>query len=182
MSLLLVVLSIGTLVYLAYIVEFLWSRRPGRVIYYGSNLREQGPLLLKIIKKYIPDTREYCLIEPGAGLGKVAEYLARHLEWADVAAVELGPVILTFGRIRAFIRRAPITFVHQNIFDFETPCPSVVYCYLTSDLLNRLYKNGQLNGSLVISLTFPLTGVRPTETIELKSWQARLLVYDFRKK
>jgi hypothetical protein len=180
-GLLFLIVLVGTLAYLAYLVEFIISRRPGRVIYHGSDLGEQGILLQNIIKKYVPATEAYSLVEPGAGLGKVAEYLGKKFAWKEVIAVELGPVILTFGKIRAWFFRTKLTFVHQNIFAYAMPKKAVVYCYLTSDLLDELYIKKQLNNRLVISLTFPLTGVNPTEEIALKGWQSRLLVYDFRK-
>lgn len=174
------VVVLGTLAYAAYLIEFIISRRPGRVIYHGSDLGEQGKHLQEIIKKYVPKTEKYTLVEPGAGLGKVAEYLGKAFTWQDVVAVEIGPVILTFGKIRAWFKGTTLHFVYQNIFEYVFPQPAVIYCYLTSDLLDQLYKNKQLKNALVISLTFPLTGVEPTEEIALKKWQSRILVYDFR--
>jgi hypothetical protein len=166
--------------YVAFVIECFLNRRPDRIIYHGSDLTEQGRLLSKIMKKYVPDTSTYFFIEPGAGLGKVAEYMGREFPWKEVIAIEIGPVILFLARLRAWLRRSQVQFIREDIFTFTFPQPAVVYCYLTTPLLDKLYAQQKLQGRLVISLTFPLSVVEPTETISVKGWQKQILVYDLR--
>ena len=157
------------------------KHRADRVLYHASNLGEIGPLLCQIIDRYIgSNTNQYSLVEPGAGLATVSRYLGGKYPWREIQAVEIGGFILIIGRLRQLFSLVPIRLIHKDIFVHTFPARSVVYCYLFSSLLTKLWQNGQLTGHLVISLTFPIQGVEPTEVIPLKSWQGQLYVYDFR--
>ena len=160
---------------------FQMVRRPDRVIYHGSNLREQGPHLETLIRKYVPDTAAYALVEPGAGLGTVSRYLAQRFPWREATAIEVGPYILGLARMRAFFERSPVRFIKEDMFAYRFPQHSVVYCYLFPVMLQKLKEQGSLDGSLVISLTFPIPECPETEKVPLPSWQKALFVYDFRE-
>lgn len=168
--------------YFAFIWECRQNCRPNRIIYHGTNLAEQGEKLQDIISRYISDTSTYNLVEPGAGMGKVAEYLGKRLPWQRIVAIEIGPVLYYLGIIRAIILRSKLEFIKKDIFDYPIPSQSVVYCYLSGEMLTKLYKEGRLNGQLVICLTFSIDDLKPNEEITLRSWQKRLLVYDLREK
>jgi len=172
--------------YVAYCWETYLNRsRPDRVVYYSSNLKEQGKVLEAIIKKYITArgeaTADYALVEPGAGFAHMARFLAQKYTWREIIAVEIGRVVLLIGRLLSLLRQDHITFIYADIFSYTVPQKSLVYCYLTSAIITRLYQEGKLNGQLVVCLTFTIEGVEPTEEIELKSWQKRIQVYDFRE-
>ena len=176
------VLLLIIVAYLSFLFENEISKnRKDRVIYYSSNLKQQGKLLEEVIRKYVPDVSDYALIEPGAGLGRVSQYLATRFPWKEVIAVECMPVIFTAGRLRNRLLRTRVRFVRRDIFAWDMPKPAVVYCYLFPQLMEKLYKEGQLEGRLVISLTFAIPDVTPTEKVEFKGWQSPLWVYDFRK-
>ena len=166
------------------IVETMWMNAPGRVLYYGSNIKEQGKVLEEIIQKYILDkkqkTEDYELVEPGAGLALVADYLAKKYAWKKVIGLELGTFIWTMGKIRGFFRHSQVELKKVDLFNYDYPNPAVLYSYLFPSLMDRLYAEGTLKGKLVISLTFPISSIEPTEEFQLKSWQKRILVYDFR--
>lgn len=182
----LLICCIATLIYFAYLVETQLNHLPDRIIYYSSNLREQGKILEDTVRRFIldrgEDTVSYHLVEPGAGLGRVAQYLARAFTWKDVQAVEVGPVILTAGRLHAWLHRSRVHFIRQNIFTYSLPPRSFVYCYLSEEMVDRLYQTGQLKGQLVVCLTFTIPTLTPTETIPLPGWQKRLTIYDLREK
>lgn len=177
-----VFLLVALLLYILYFVEGILNSRPNRVVYVSSNIKEQGEHVAALIRKYAPDTEKYVLVEPGAGLGRMARYLGRRFAWNGVIAVELRYLLTWGGRFAAWRTKAPVRFVQRDIFAWPFPSPAVVYSYLTSDMLGKLHTQGKLDGSLVISLTFPIPGLAAEEEIPLPGWQARLLVYDFRKK
>lgn len=171
--------------YLAFLLETHQSKRDDRVLYHGSNLREQGVLLDQIIATYLGDSEEvakYALYEPGAGMATVAHYLAARYSWKEVQAIEIGPAILLLGRLRFALwkgKRA-VQWKRENLFESAYVAPALVYCYLFPKMITRLYQEGKLTGSLVVSLTFPIEGLEPTEVFTLPSWQGKLLVYDLR--
>jgi hypothetical protein len=174
-----------TICYGAYLWETHLNRtKPGRVIYYSSNLNEQGEVLAQLIERYITQrgetTDDYTLVEPGAGFGHVARYLSKRYVWREVQAVEIGPVVLAVGRMYTLFRRDKVKFILADIFSYAMPKKSFVYCYLSSDILDQMYQKGHFRGQLVVCLTFAITGCTPEEEIPLQSWQKRILVYDFR--
>lgn len=169
--------------YLAYLVEHeINLHSKDRVIYYGSNISKEGALVADIINRYIgkENTHHYTLVEPGAGLGKMVVYLAKQFVWKDVQAVERSWIISTLGRMYCVWFRASVIWLRVNMFTTPFPKKAVMYCYLFPALMDRLYKEIRLAGRLVISLTFPIDGVEPTEKIEFPDWQSPLWVYDFR--
>jgi hypothetical protein len=171
--------------YLAFLLETHQSKRDDRVLYHGSNLREQGALLDQIIATYLGGPKEivkYALYEPGAGMATVAHYLAGRYAWKEAQAIEIGPAVLLMGKLRfAFWRgKTAVQWKQENLFDSVYTAPALVYCYLFPKLITRLYREGKLAGSLVVSLTFPIEGLEPTEVFTLPSWQGKLLVYDLR--
>lgn len=165
--------------WLGFMGETLRYKGPDRVLYHGSDLGEQGPILQDIIQRYIGETKIIPLVEPGAGLAKVATYLEKKFIWSKIIAIELGPFIRWPGQLRAKFMHSKIEWWAEDMFKVDWPKPAVVYCYLFTELMDHLYIQGKLKNCLVISLTFPLTKYEAAEIIQLKGWQKRIYVYDF---
>ena len=151
--------------------------------YLPTMLSATGEKLTEVIKKYVGDqTSKYNLVEPGAGLGNVSYYLSLQFKWKQVLAIEdeIGTILV--AKLKGLFRQKTVTFVKANIFEYDFPTHNVIYCYLLSEMIDKLYSQGKLRGSLVISLTFPLTDIKPTETFELAGFQKHMFLYDFRDK
>lgn len=174
----LLVLAFGV-IYIAFIWEHIQNvRNPNRILYHASATSVLEPLFQGVMKRYQVDP-SYHFVELGAGMATVALMAAHLQKWQSVRAVEVGPVVRLLGRLRSgFSRR--ITWVAADILSYQNPQPSLIYCYLSTNLLNKLHQNGQLTGQLVLCLSFEIQGVEPTEVIELPNWQSPLRVYDFR--
>ncbi len=170
----------------------------------ASNMLAVAPVLDTIIGKYLTgnsdyskflgkngsalheeieglDTPNYHFVELGCGMAKVSRYINTKYQWKDVVGVEGELVVLTFARLRNFISKKKIRLVRANLFKIAIPEKSVVYCYLTTPMMDKLYKDGRLFGKLVISLSFQITGIQPTEKLTIIGFQQRVLVYDLRK-
>lgn len=126
-------------------------------------------------------TADYHFVELGCGMAKVSRYVNTKYTWKDVVGVEGELVVLTFARLRNFIAKKKIRLVRANLFKIDIPKKSVVYCYLTTPMMDKLYKDGRLFGKLVISLSFQITGVQATEKFSVMGFQQKVLVYDLRK-
>jgi hypothetical protein len=150
--------------------------------YLPSDVKNVAPLLDQIITKYIQnETAEYTLIEPGAGAANVAYHLSQRYSWKQVLAIEDELLTLLYGRVKSWFRQnSRVEFVKANIFEYDFPQKSVVYCYLLSEMIDKLYIQGKLKGNLVVSLSFPLKSVEPVESYEIPGFQKYLYVYDFR--
>lgn len=167
-----------------FLCEGLFYNRADRIVYMGSNLKEQKLHLSQIIDLYIGrNTLSYNFVEPGAGLSKVSLFLGGVYAWKTVSALELRKSVYIFGRIRTFLSKRPphFRYIQGDIFKSSFPTPSCMYCYLSTAILDRMYVENRLNDSLVICLSFPITGITPTEIRKLNSWQKVLYVYDFRE-
>lgn len=151
--------------------------------YLPTNLNTVGPILVDVIKKYIKDDiKSYNLVEPGAGMGNVAHLLAQKFTFKKVIAVEDEQGLLMVARFRQrFFRQTKIDFIKSNVLDYQILEKSVVYCYLLSEIITKMYEKGLFKDKLAITLTFPIKGVEPTETIDVGGFAKKVLVYDFRK-
>lgn len=180
---LIVVIIVATLMTVAYIVfcmESILNSLPFRIGYVSSDLRTCFPVLKKVVEKYIPDTTQVTFMEPGSGVGHLTRLMARAFTWKEVTSCDISFTYSAIARLLNLRYRLPIRFLRNNLFALEYPPGSFIYTYLSVAILDRLHQEGKLAGCLVVSLTFPLTSVSPTEEIPLPNWQQRILVYDFR--
>ncbi|MEI6478063.1 MAG: hypothetical protein WCO52_03690 [bacterium] len=166
-----------------YLVEGTRYQKSDRVVYMGSDLGEQGPILEDVVSRYVKDTEEYELYEPGSGIATVATFLGQRFSWKSIVAVELRTSVYWAGRLRSYLkhRNLPMQWRREDLLSYRPTKPTVVYCYLTGTILDKMYQRGIFRGCLVICLTFEIKGIRPKEIIPLKSWQKEIRVYDFRK-
>lgn len=138
--------------------------------------------LTNIFYNHLKDPSKYSFVELGAGVANIAGYIAKQFDFKEVIAVELDPFVIFFGKLLNNFSPKPITFIRKNLFDYEIPKKSVLYCYLGTNIMERLYKEGRFDGHLVISTTFFLKHVEPDEVIKMKNFYMQMYVYDFRKK
>jgi hypothetical protein len=155
-------------------------RRKDRIVYYGSNVALVCPLLREAITRHIgSDVKKYAFVELGGGLAKISQSVA-DLGWRQMLAVDWAPIISTVGRLRVRALRLPITYSRGSLFEIAAETPAVIYCYLSTEILERLSCEGRFDGALVFSLTFAVADAIPVETIRFKTWQSPLYIYDFR--
>ena len=157
------------------------SGRAGRVVYMGSDLKFQSEALKKAVDEFVgSEARSYALVEPGAGIGHVSRFLLKAYPWKSATAIELRPTVFWLGKLFAWRRFAQLKYLRQDLFSYAYAPPSVIYCYLTSPIISRLYREGVFEGSVVICLTFAIEGVQAAKEYPLRGWQRVLRVYDFR--
>jgi SAM-dependent methyltransferase len=164
-----------------YMVESVLNSGAHRIGYVSSNLAECKPILAGIIKKYIPTTSKVTYIEPGCGLGHLTRWAAKEYPWKEVVGIDLRYSLLFLARVLAIGTGSKVRFVRKNVFNYTCPPGSLIYSYLYVPILKKLHADGKLAGCLVVSLTFEIPGITPTEKIPLKGWQGCMYVYDFRK-
>ncbi len=166
--------------YLWHSVDFMLSKGPNRVVNTNSNLKTCLPIIRDIIKRYniSPNTTTY--LEPGAGYGLIGQALSQEFYWKNPTALEISSSTYTVGFIINKISHSRIHYIHENIFEYSFPKNAFIYCYISTAMINRLYQEGKFDTSLVISLTFEISNIKPTERIAIPGWQKQILVYDFR--
>jgi len=175
--LLAIVVTIG---YIWFCIESMLNSLPYRIGYVSSNLDQCIPILEEIISRYVKRPQKTAFIEPGAGLAHLSHWAKDHYAWKCITAIELNLSLLFLARLLDLKRGKGVRYVRTNLLQFTYPKGSFVYCYLYEPILQRLYTEGRLDGCLVVSLTFAIPDVKPTEEIAVPGWQKRMLVYDFR--
>ena len=159
---------------------------PNYVILVDSNIASIGQSLQGIIDKYAPDTANYNLVELGCGRAVVTQHLANSNNFKKILAIDSESNIIAAAK--KLKPNPKIEFLVEDIFKFQSPKSSIIYCYLFPRIMSRLYIERRLEGNLIISLTFPIKGVEPTEIIlienlpRLRFTQCEIFVYDFRTK
>jgi len=154
---------------------------PNRVVLISTRTKFVLPILREIIETFDNDINQMDFLEIGAGYGKVSRYIVTLKKFKNVLAIEINFFVTVFARILFFFRRLPIKYVRTNILNYKIPKQTFIYCYMSVYIVNALYKSKQLDDCIFISLSFPIKGVVPTRTYDIKGFQKKLYVYDFRK-
>jgi hypothetical protein len=178
--LILLVWSIVLLLTLSSILEqifYTWNN--GRVVFLPTNTKLTRDKILELIKKYNLKTEEMSLIELGCGRAGFLRSMSS-LVWKERVGIEgqfilsMKSKMLNFGK--------DIKIIHDDIFNYDIPDNSLIYCYLGVKNMNELHKSKKLQGSILISLDYAIEGVEPQENIHLsdRKVQNTLYLYDFR--
>jgi SAM-dependent methyltransferase len=152
-----------------------------RIVFFPTSVKKIDKELDIIINKYLPKTSDYELVELGCGTGNVLRHLAARFTWKKATGVELD--WMTYIAAKFFSRKSNVTIVQDNILKHKIESKSLVYCFLGTQIMDKLYEVGQFDNHMVISLDFPITSAEAKEVFELEgmSIQKKLYVYDFRK-
>ena len=169
-------------IYFWYIFDGILNQQKNRVLYVSSPVRRLLPILREIISKYIPDTSKVSLIEPGAGLAHMTRALTREFQWKDATAFDISCYSYFFSHFYRLLQPKGYVIKKENVLTAQYPKDACLYCYISTELITGLYESGKLDGTLVISLTFAIKKVEPTEIIPIKGYQKQVLIYDFRNK
>ncbi len=154
---------------------------PQRVVLISSRIKHIEKVFLMIIKKYVPNSIEMNFLEVGAGYAKITKLAVSNFRWKSVVAIELEPLVVCWNKLKNHYYKLPVTYIASNIFKYNIPKGSVIYCYMSVPVLNRLYQEDSFDESLVLSLSFKIPKVEPTAEYAIKGFQKVLYVYDFRK-
>jgi SAM-dependent methyltransferase len=179
--LLLLLILLLILLLVIWIHQLYYGIATDRIVFFPTSVKKIDKELDIIISKYLPKTSDYELVELGCGVGNVLRHLAAKFSWKKVTGVELD--WMTYIVAKFFSRKSNVTIVQDNILNHKIESKSLVYCFLGTQIMDKLHKAGQFDNHLVISLDFPITSAEAKEVFELEgiSIQKRLYVYDFRK-
>lgn len=151
-----------------------------RAPYVASQLRPLARPLTDILLAYVPRPSHVAWYELGGGRALVTQFVTKHFAFHTVRVIELNWLLVMLLKLSIRLRKKTIDIIHGDVLDQTYRPNSVLYCYLFDELLESLYKAGKFNDQLVISLSFPIPNVQPTQTTTIKGMQKRLYVYDFR--
>ena len=179
--LLLILILLLVLLLIIWVHQLYYGFATDRIVFFPTSVNKIDNELDIIINKYLPDTKDYELVELGCGTGNVLRHLAKKFSWSKATGVELD--WMTFTVAKFFSRNSNVTIVQDDIFKHKIEQKSLIYCFLGSEIMDHLYEDKQFDNHLLISLDFPIRNVEAKEVFELSGFsiQKRLYVYDFRK-
>lgn len=135
-----------------------------------------SPQATMVLAKQLPPNASF--IDLGCGLGGPLSHLARLRPDVRLQGIEAAPLNWLIARLRLG-KRATIRL--GSLWDTDLGKCDVVYAYLSPAPMARLWQKARAEmrpGSLLISNSFPVPGVPPSESIELHDLShARLLIW-----
>ncbi len=166
-------------VFLSIIEQIFYTWNNGRVVFLPTELRLIKSKVIEWIQKYELKTEEMSLIELGCGRAGFLRSMSKYV-WKQKIGVEGQFILSVKSKFLNFGKN--IKIIHGDIFNFEIPKNSIVYCYLGTKNMNELHSIGKLKGSLVISLDYKIDNIEPNESYHIsdKKVQNNLFLYDFR--
>ena len=163
------------------IYQFYYSFNPRRMVLFPTFLDQNTKEnMTKIIQKYCPTTEDVELLEIGCGSAHTAHFLGKEFRWQKVLGVEVDFLTFQIARVVNHFSQTKIQLLQQDIFEYEFTTNSVLYCYLGGEIMKSMYNEGKFKNCLVITLTFPIENLTPTEKVELSNSHHRFFIYDFR--
>lgn len=165
--------------FLSILEQIFYTWNNSRVVFLPTNTKLIQDKVLGLIKKYELKTEEMSLIELGCGRAGFLRSMSS-MNWKEKVGIEGQFILSVKSKLLNFGRN--IKIIHGDIFNYEIPKNSLVYCYLGVKNMNELYESNKLQGSAVISLDYAINGIEPQECIYLseRKVQNTLYFYDFR--
>jgi hypothetical protein len=173
-----ILLIICLLILILLFYELWLNNHPLRIGYVPSNLKLLTPFLEDITLRYEIDTNNSNLYEVGCGFAHVLRWYSHEYQWKSATGIELDLLWYKLSQLRNLNHSFKV--VRSDAIHFNYLSQSVLYVYLTPEILEQMYHSNKLNGAFLISLTFLIPNVEPTEIISIKGIQHQVYVYDFR--
>jgi hypothetical protein len=117
--------------------------------------------------------KSFTFIDLGSGLAGTLLELSKVFPQAKFYGVETAPLVFVASWLRTFLtKNCQIRFC--SIWKTELSKYDVVYCFLSPVPMPKIWEKAKAEmkkGSMLISNSFEIPGVKPTQTIELKDWR-----------
>ncbi len=121
-------------------------------------------------KKFAGDDKT--LLDLGCGMGNICVQAAPYFR--QVYGIEYSPWYYFVSRLRTRHLKN-VTIMYGNFQHMKWPQTDYIYCYLFPELLTRLLPKLKKSGATVLSLSFPIKDIEPTEVVD--NGKKKLYVY-----
>jgi SAM-dependent methyltransferase len=184
------VIQILTLVLLAIIfsgVMYLWvdqilyNMREHQIGYFPSLVPGLQKKIQTLLKKYHLSPDQSAFVELGCGLGSVCFFAYKKLTFKRVVGVDLNGILITLARFWNSFKGSGVELVKSDVYKYKIPSKAFVYCYLGGTIMTELYHRQLFADTFLVSITFPIKDIEPTEVIKLGGFYKKMYVYDFRQ-
>jgi hypothetical protein len=152
-----------------------------------NSFRERVPLYLSgqktiaaLAERLQSLPAEFRYIDLGSGLAGGLSQLSRRFPKAQFVGVETAPLVFALAWLRC-LPRANCQIRYRNLWQEPLAHYEVVYCFLSPAPMAKLWAKARAEmqpDALLISNSFAIPDVAPSEQIELHDWRAsKLLIW-----
>lgn len=154
------------------------------ILIYGSIHRTQVPLypsskaVANVVTTLFPKNKPFSLIDLGSGGGKLLTSISKLNLNGKFHGVEAAILPFLASKIRGFLSQSNCSFSWGNFWQYNLSSYDVVYAYLSPAPMNKLWKKAiqeMRPGSILISNTFMIPGVPPSESIAIDDFNNSVL-------
>lgn len=155
------------------------------VLFYWSTFRTRVPLFLSGEKAWqplaslLPQIHPFRFIDLGSGLGGVPFYLESRFPQSSFYGTEIAPAPWFISRMRAWLKGSRVHFMREDYASLDLSRFDVVFVFLSPAAMPGLWQQAQTqmrNGTLLISLAFPVDG-RPPDRVVAQDAGVRHTLY-----
>lgn len=117
--------------------------------------------------------KDFRFVDLGSGFGGPLQYLSKRFPKAAFTGVETAPLNYLVSKFKLH-SKDNCHLEYQDIWKKDLSEFDVVYAFLSPAPMQKLWEKAQREmrkGSLFVSNTFSVPGVRPEECVDLKDWR-----------
>ncbi|KRB84466.1 class I SAM-dependent methyltransferase [Noviherbaspirillum sp. Root189] len=136
-----------------------WTTFRTQVPYYPSGLDTW-----RAVESLIPHKPGVRVVDIGSGFGGLVMHLAQHRPDGIIEGVELAPLPWLASVLRARLRGSSACFIRKDYGRLALSDYDVVFAYLSPAAMPSLWQKARAEmrqGTLLLSLEFPVVGVKP---------------------
>lgn len=158
------------------------------LLFYWSTFRTRVPLYLsgrrvwQSVIGQLPSAGPFRFIDLGSGLGGLPLYLASARPDGEYLGVEIAPAPWLISRLRAWWSGSRVRFLRMDYARLDLADYDVVFIFLSPAAMPGIWQKARAEmqaGSLLLSLAFPVPGVKP-DLIVGANGEARHMLYGWR--
>ena len=144
------------------------------VLFYWSTFRTRVPLYLsghatwEHLASLLPQSESFRFIDLGSGLGGVPLYLESRFPQGHFYGTEIAPAPWFISRLRAWFKGSRVRFLRDDYASLDLAGFDVVFAFLSPVAMPALWQQAQeqmRQGTLFVSLAFPVTGRQPDRIV-----------------
>ena len=156
---------------------------------YGGLVKTRVPLFLsarstwKRVAELLPEKEQLRFIDIGSGLGGLLIYLEQVRPDISYTGVELSPLPWLLSRLRARLTGSRVDFVFGDYEEIDFSAFDVAFAFLSPVVMEGVWEKvaaEMSNGSLFLSLAFPIPEKKPDFVIQAE--RERAVIYGYHVK
>ncbi len=176
---LIAVLGLGFIIVVA-ISQLRFNSRPNRIGFLPSIIPGLDGILKPVFTTFKIDVKDFILYEPGCGLATTSHNLHKNLGFKKVIGVEGEYWTFQGARLLNLVFNRKIEIIQSDVIEYEMADKAIIIAYLGNSILTRMYEQGKLKNHFVVSITFAIDDLEPTQVIKINGFYKQIFIYDFR--